>query len=432
MEFETQCAICLLDYTNNSAHRMAALKCGHCFGYGCIKRWVEMNRKATCPACSKPCKAAQIRPIYAMRQPSAEQIEKEALIEKYMEELERTRKLQTQVNALLAELDVRRLDSAAPDTVPKASPATCSDLKYANQLHCYPLVFVPSYTLSQIGRSHTVYASYSNNNGMHVLANTSIPSRRAAAKPVFCFNARITDIKPCDELGQFLIACHGCTVSTVDLRHNISVARSIMFDLPITSLCVHPRVPRMVFVGDAEGSIRWHDDVASRYGPIKLSPTAIHSIAAGGNFIFAGSVKGVFKLEVSPLPANPVAVLLETAPDTICTHVGSDGSTVLVTSRAIDGTISLLVVQGDAEYHFYPNIKQTVRYRNAVFGSHIFLADSETNTIRVINLDTSAVRHIYEFGGEKIVDYGVCKEFFYAITEKRVYYYGEKGAEGAD
>lgn len=42
------CAICFEEWTNAGEHRLAALRCGHLFGYSCIQRWLK-GQVGKCP-----------------------------------------------------------------------------------------------------------------------------------------------------------------------------------------------------------------------------------------------------------------------------------------------------------------------------------------------------------------------------------------------
>ncbi|XP_026535927.1 E3 ubiquitin-protein ligase RFWD3 isoform X2 [Notechis scutatus] len=58
------CAICFEEWTNAGDHRLAALRCGHLFGYSCIKRWLK-GQVGKCPQCNKKAKHTDIVVLYA-------------------------------------------------------------------------------------------------------------------------------------------------------------------------------------------------------------------------------------------------------------------------------------------------------------------------------------------------------------------------------
>ncbi|KAK5642972.1 hypothetical protein RI129_009139 [Pyrocoelia pectoralis] len=57
------CPICLESWENFGNHRICVLKCGHYFGYSCIRRWLTDEGK-TCPTCKVRSSPKYIRFIY--------------------------------------------------------------------------------------------------------------------------------------------------------------------------------------------------------------------------------------------------------------------------------------------------------------------------------------------------------------------------------
>ncbi|XP_077078621.1 E3 ubiquitin-protein ligase rfwd3.L isoform X2 [Siphateles boraxobius] len=60
------CSICFEPWTSAGDHRLAALRCGHLFGYICISRWLSSGGNK-CPQCNKPAKRGHIIFLYARR-----------------------------------------------------------------------------------------------------------------------------------------------------------------------------------------------------------------------------------------------------------------------------------------------------------------------------------------------------------------------------
>uniref|UniRef100_A0A8D0GT98 RING-type E3 ubiquitin transferase n=1 Tax=Sphenodon punctatus TaxID=8508 RepID=A0A8D0GT98_SPHPU len=58
------CAICFEQWTNAGEHRLSALRCGHLFGYTCIKRWLK-GQAGKCPQCNKKAKYSDIVVLFA-------------------------------------------------------------------------------------------------------------------------------------------------------------------------------------------------------------------------------------------------------------------------------------------------------------------------------------------------------------------------------
>ncbi|XP_026059131.1 E3 ubiquitin-protein ligase RFWD3-like [Carassius auratus] len=60
------CSICFEPWTTAGDHRLAALRCGHLFGFICISRWL-MSGGNKCPQCNKPAKRGHIIFLYARK-----------------------------------------------------------------------------------------------------------------------------------------------------------------------------------------------------------------------------------------------------------------------------------------------------------------------------------------------------------------------------
>ncbi|KAL2078149.1 hypothetical protein ACEWY4_025834 [Coilia grayii] len=63
-KWEETCLICSEPWTSTGEHRVAALRCGHLFGYTCIKRWVQ-GKGAKCPQSNQKCEGSNIVLLYA-------------------------------------------------------------------------------------------------------------------------------------------------------------------------------------------------------------------------------------------------------------------------------------------------------------------------------------------------------------------------------
>lgn len=58
------CSICFEPWTNAGEHRLAALRCGHLFGFTCIDRWLR-GQGGKCPQCNKKAKRSDVVLLYA-------------------------------------------------------------------------------------------------------------------------------------------------------------------------------------------------------------------------------------------------------------------------------------------------------------------------------------------------------------------------------
>lgn len=61
------CPICFDHWTTNGDHRLCALKCGHLFGYNCVKRWIYLESDPRCPTCKEKTRMDEVRYLYARK-----------------------------------------------------------------------------------------------------------------------------------------------------------------------------------------------------------------------------------------------------------------------------------------------------------------------------------------------------------------------------
>uniref|UniRef100_A0A3Q3XF17 RING-type E3 ubiquitin transferase n=1 Tax=Mola mola TaxID=94237 RepID=A0A3Q3XF17_MOLML len=74
------CTICFEAWTTAGEHRLAALRCGHLFGFRCIQHWLKtQGSSAKCPQCNKKAKRSDIVLLYAPKLRALDNSEQESL-----------------------------------------------------------------------------------------------------------------------------------------------------------------------------------------------------------------------------------------------------------------------------------------------------------------------------------------------------------------
>ena len=104
------CSICLDFYDLVGQHRLVCLKCGHCFGESCIRRWIKEQQasKKCCPQCKIKASMRDIRYIFADRlrtRDNSKEVELEQLLEKEKQE---NSKFKSEVFIFKLELEQQR------------------------------------------------------------------------------------------------------------------------------------------------------------------------------------------------------------------------------------------------------------------------------------------------------------------------------------
>uniref|UniRef100_A0A3Q0T1C0 RING-type E3 ubiquitin transferase n=1 Tax=Amphilophus citrinellus TaxID=61819 RepID=A0A3Q0T1C0_AMPCI len=91
------CTICFEVWTTAGEHRLAALRCGHLFGYTCIQRWLKAQSPAAkCPQCNKKAKRSDIVLLYAPKLRALDNSEQESLKKSLQQEQDRRKKAEVE------------------------------------------------------------------------------------------------------------------------------------------------------------------------------------------------------------------------------------------------------------------------------------------------------------------------------------------------
>ncbi|XP_055610250.1 E3 ubiquitin-protein ligase RFWD3 [Uranotaenia lowii] len=106
----TICSICLDSWTLTGEHRLVSLKCGHLFGYMCIKRWLQDNPMQTrcCATCKTKAHLRDIRHLYAKAVRAVDNSEEIRLRQQVDEEKLKVSKLAGELQVSRMELEVQR------------------------------------------------------------------------------------------------------------------------------------------------------------------------------------------------------------------------------------------------------------------------------------------------------------------------------------
>uniref|UniRef100_A0A1Q3F222 RING-type E3 ubiquitin transferase n=1 Tax=Culex tarsalis TaxID=7177 RepID=A0A1Q3F222_CULTA len=106
----TICSICLDSWTLTGEHRLISLKCGHLFGYMCIKRWLQDNpvQSRCCATCKTKAQLRDIRPLYARAVKAVDNSEEIRLRQQVDEEKLKVSKLAGELQVSRMELEVQR------------------------------------------------------------------------------------------------------------------------------------------------------------------------------------------------------------------------------------------------------------------------------------------------------------------------------------
>ncbi|XP_054633730.1 E3 ubiquitin-protein ligase RFWD3 isoform X2 [Dunckerocampus dactyliophorus] len=144
------CSICFEGWTVAGDHRIAALRCGHLFGFTCIQRWLTAQRSAAkCPQCNKKAKRSDIVLLYAPKLRAMDNSEHESLKKSLEEEqsLRRKAELESAQYKLKLQVVSNKYGQAQQELqelraqmaqAGRSSAAVSSPSSSSSSLHCGP------------------------------------------------------------------------------------------------------------------------------------------------------------------------------------------------------------------------------------------------------------------------------------------------------
>nr|XP_057930802.1 E3 ubiquitin-protein ligase RFWD3 isoform X2 [Doryrhamphus excisus] len=142
------CSICFEAWTAAGDHRIAALRCGHLFGFTCIQRWLTAQRSAAkCPQCNKKAKRSDILLLYAPKLRAMDNSEHESLKKSLEEEQSLRRKAELESAQYKLKLQVvsnkygqaqQELQELRAQMAPAGRGSAAASYPSSSSLHCGP------------------------------------------------------------------------------------------------------------------------------------------------------------------------------------------------------------------------------------------------------------------------------------------------------
>ncbi|XP_061696605.1 E3 ubiquitin-protein ligase RFWD3 isoform X2 [Syngnathoides biaculeatus] len=281
------CSICFEAWTAAGDHRVAALRCGHLFGFTCIRKWLTSQRSAAkCPQCNKKAKRSDILLLYAPKLRAVDNSEHESLKKSLEEEQSRRRKaelesaqyklkLQVITNKFgraqqeLREMKARMVHAggssaaaAASSSPPRCAAGSrlmapysfsdavmvsanggCRVLAHSEWLHCLVAsqpsahaALLPGYGVKKVSLAHIKSSQY-------------VPIHAAQIRGL-CFNRQ--------SAGLLLSASLDGTLKLTSLSAN-AVVQTYKADKPVWSCCWCADDPNYAYAGLSNGSVLLYD-----------------------------------------------------------------------------------------------------------------------------------------------------------------------------
>lgn len=419
MELETQCPICLLNYTTTGTHRMTSLKCGHCFGHKCIERWISMHKRPCCPTCSSPCRASHLRIVYIVKKTVFNQMDEE-LVEKYLQEAEKRQKLEAEVAGLKAQIEILHLSARSKDTPEKKGGLRIHlDFLRFTKIH-----FFPNGSLVEFDPINRLAIITCLKNGVHGLYKYSLHD--GSAGDFIKFRERISDLKISPFQDGLCLVASGNEVSLMNLYNNRLVFNK-EFDHRLTAVGFDIYFRDILYAGDACGNVHSINTLVGQCVSVKVSSHGVHSLCASNGVLYAATVFDAFQLDVKSGAATEASVLPFEF-DGVCVNLSGEENHALFTFRNRDLVISQILL-GETEMQFFPALKQKSRHSDRVFGGYVYVTDDVQNIVNVLSPGSLHTVHSYRFK-EAVVNLAVSADLFVVLTQRGVYWFGNGARDG--
>ncbi len=470
---KNNCPICFLEYTISDVHRISALKCGHCFGYNCILKWSDFNKKPSCPLCFANYKKKDIRILYLSSE-NIEPIYNEELSKKYLEEIEKRKKLECRLADLEKEnIILKYRNNEKPIEVKfelhrKLNKTIKTEFVPVNSLVVYdPITDIVLIT-------STGYNKY----GIH---------KYVVSESLFCgfkmFEKKITDIAVSPFKDSLCLIASNKSIYLMNLFNDIVVFEHEL-DLPLTSIAFDHSSRNLIHAGDIQGNLYCVDIFLNTISKINMSCFPIQDISVSENSVYVASLfdaakkivnknkiekfnfkkinishrdaeviedkvekESEFKLKnnkdgnkentsyccldnITKDPFNnkinkefdEIYYIDGLSDEKICTNIDSYNNNCIFTFRTKNFSIQQSFFVNKNLINFFPGIKQNMKHKSQIIDNYQFVIDDFVNTINVYHIETHKLVYVYKFA-EKIVNCFVSKHIFIVLTLKAMYCY---------
>lgn len=284
------CPICTEEWNNSGEHRLCSLRCGHLFGYSCIKRWIQTGCNAgarRCPQCNSKANMKDIRVLYAQKLRVIDTSETDRLKEELNSITKRKNELEMEVakyvireklfeqqlagmKQRIIELENQQLQMGKEFQTPsQLSNSQQSTKKFylersidiAKNGECRVLDYNPSHEILVVSHKST-------NNLFSGYAIKKIDSREFRSRQFVCLHSKqIRDISFNPTKTEILLSVgFDKFAKLMDVRCN-SIVHSFLTDSQLWSCCWAGDNHNILSVGGANGSITQYD-IRQTNGPI--------------------------------------------------------------------------------------------------------------------------------------------------------------------
>jgi E3 ubiquitin-protein ligase RFWD3 len=405
------CSICFGEYTNMGGHRITSLKCGHLFGYDCIYRWCKIYKKSYCPSCSAPFKIAHLRTIFASEITAIDTRKENEMIEKYVQVTEKNKTLEKEIKNLKAQIDILKhsLKNKGPEQIAEPFKLHIRFLKY-EKVH-----FPSQGSLIEYEPINAVFLISCYKNSTYGIYKYSASD--------FSINSfiklahKVNDIKVSPYKDGLALIASGTEILLMNI-YNENVIFRMDFSNIVTAVNFDSSDRDLLHACDAVGNFHVYNLKTTSSTTKKICSHSIINISQIKKCIYVTSLFSIFIIELSPLcHINHTEVAIDL--DGICVCLCSDNENALAVLRDQNFKICC-VFFGNKEIVFDPEIKQSIRHKERIYGGYIYLTDDYNQCIKVLHSGSQKMAYSYKFK-EAIVNISVSQKLLAILTVKGLY-----------
>lgn len=417
------CPICLAEYTTSDTHRPASLKCGHLFGYHCLKTWFNGTRTTLCPTCSKTSKLSEIRIIYASSVKCIDSDKEKEIMDRYLSEKDKNGRLAVEnahlrmsVNLLqdeMQKLEKKVLDMALVDfggelphfevfkEVPLSTSYSILLIDRANNN-----VFVTFRDSRTVGY---VRLGYNYDKFTYVNLFDRVPD-----------SGFIADMKISSFNDSLILVCYGFKVKLINtITENLILC--IECDNRVRCASFGKTTNGCLYIGDDKGYFYVYSLSSLDFTKRLKIDSSLHSVHVVRDTIFVSSVSNWYIVHEKEGTLTCEDLNLNSACK--CVYLAGSDEFLFTTIKEgpIRATHRVYEVRSGTilERKRLANIRQFSKYRNKVFKGTIYCVSEEDNSLYMVPMDQGK-RHLLYKGQGKIVDFDVAEKCLIVLERNNV------------
>lgn len=411
------CPICLAEYTTSDTHRPASLKCGHLFGFLCLKNWFNTARTALCPACSKPSRVSEIRVIFASSVKCIDSEKENEIMDRYLNEKNKTQLLssenaQLKISIDLLQTELRKLEKTIVDM---------TVLDFSNESE---VPFFSIFKEHKIGISYAIVSIDKANNNLFI----AFRDRKSVGYLKAGYNydnisyssvfVRVPDFSFVNEMkisnfnDSLILICYNRSVKLINsITENVIV--NIDCENRVRAVSYGRTNLDCIFIGDEKGFLFVYCLKSLEFTKKGKIEGGIHSIQLINDSLFVASIHKWYlvKDRNDPIEFEDLNLSLVST----CIYLTGYNNYLFMTIKqgVYKTSHKIYEIKSGSneikEIKTIANISQFSKYRNKIYDSNLFVIDENENSLVMFFIGQKKRFVLYK-GKGKIIDFDISEE----------------------